>query len=42
MLSQLPADLRVLVAEDNVVNPVVARRMLEHVGLDPVIVPNGV
>lgn len=41
MLFQLPADMRVLVAEDNVVNQVVARRMLEHFGLDPVIVPNG-
>ena len=41
MFFQLPANMRVLVAEDNLVNQVVARRMLEHFGLDPVIVPNG-
>lgn len=41
MLFQLPSNIRVLVAEDNLVNQVVARRMLEHFGLDPVIVPNG-
>jgi signal transduction histidine kinase/ActR/RegA family two-component response regulator len=38
---QLSADMRVLVAEDNLVNQVVARRMLEQFGLTPVIVPNG-
>ena len=41
MIFQLPANMRVLVAEDNAVNQVVARRMLEHFGLAPVIVPNG-
>lgn len=41
MFFQLPSNMRVLVAEDNLVNQVVARRMLEHFGLDPVIVPNG-
>jgi signal transduction histidine kinase/ActR/RegA family two-component response regulator len=41
MLFHLPADLRVLVAEDTLVNQVVARRMLEPFGLDPGLVAHG-
>ena len=40
-LGTLPPGVRVLVAEDNPVNQMVARRMLTRMGVEPVVVPDG-
>jgi PAS domain S-box-containing protein len=41
MLNAIPLSLRVLVAEDNAVNQLVVRTLLEQAGIEPVVVEDG-